>query len=175
MFAAHDLSAATGRCWGMPGENDGRSRCACRSHRDCKKQAVVANGRFAATNWTMQRRLPPSPALSNAGWKPTNASDQGPYGASRAWCCRRPGLWPALAKRPDAGRAARDCLAEMRRFPRQALHAASLGLAIRDRRAAGIHLHPAGHGRAHHRHRGRHPDPRHRPPGTSGWPGPQAP
>ena len=65
MFAAHDLE----RCyravlWGMPGDNHGRIEAPLgRSSRDRKKQAVVANGRFAATNWEMLRRLPPFASL----------------------------------------------------------------------------------------------------------------
>ncbi|MEC8145485.1 MAG: RluA family pseudouridine synthase, partial [Pseudomonadota bacterium] len=54
MFAAHDLDrhylAVT---WGMPPETEGRIEAALgRSTRDRKKQAVVPNGRYAATNWT---------------------------------------------------------------------------------------------------------------------------
>ena len=61
MVAAHDLDrhylAIT---WGMPPETEGRIEAALgRSTRDRKKQAVVPNGRYAATNWTVIRRLPP--------------------------------------------------------------------------------------------------------------------
>ena len=51
-------------------------RCSA-PQRDRKKQAVVANGRFAATNWTMLRRLPLSPASSNAGSRPGGRTRSG--------------------------------------------------------------------------------------------------
>ena len=66
MFAAHDLD----RCyhalvWGTLAERDGRIEAPLgRSNRDRKQQAVVPNGRFAATNWTGLRQLPPIAAPS---------------------------------------------------------------------------------------------------------------
>ena len=65
MFAAHDLD----RCyhalvWGTLAERDGRIEAPLgRSNRDRKQQAVVPNGRFAATNWTGLRQLPPFASL----------------------------------------------------------------------------------------------------------------
>ncbi|MEK9552946.1 MAG: RluA family pseudouridine synthase, partial [Alphaproteobacteria bacterium] len=61
MFAAHDLDRHyLALTWGMPPETEGRIEAALgRSTRDRKKQAVVPNGRYAATNWTVIRRLPP--------------------------------------------------------------------------------------------------------------------
>ncbi len=132
MFAAHDLE----RCyravlWGMPGDNDGRIEAPLgRSQRDRKKQAVVANGRFAATNWTMLRRLPPFASLVECRLE---------TGRTHQIRVHMAHLGHGVVGDPVYGRPlrsgqmpdapARDCLAEMRRFPRQALHAASLGLA----------------------------------------------
>lgn len=130
MFAAHDLDrhylAIT---WGMPPETEGRIEAALgRSSRDRKKQAVVANGRFAATNWTVIRRLPPFASLVECRLE-TGRTHQirvhmahlghGVIGDPMYGKALRSG------QMPDA--AARDCLAQMRAFKRQALHAASLG------------------------------------------------
>ncbi|MGB1357602.1 MAG: RluA family pseudouridine synthase [Candidatus Puniceispirillaceae bacterium] len=132
MFAAHDLE----RCynaivWGMPGENDGRIEAPLgRSQRDRKKQAVVANGRFAATNWRVTRRLPPFASLVECRLE-TGRTHQirvhmahlghGVIGDQVYGRAMR------TSQMPDA--PARDCLAEIRRFGRQALHAARLALA----------------------------------------------
>ena len=132
MFAAHDLDrhylAIT---WGMPPETEGRIEAALgRSTRDRKKQAVVPNGRYAATNWTVIRRLPPFASIVECRLK-TGRTHQirvhmahlghGVIGDSMYGKPMRSG------QMPDA--VARDCLAEIRGFRRQALHAASLGFA----------------------------------------------
>ena len=132
MFAAHDLErhylAIT---WGMPPETEGRIEAALgRSTRDRKKQAVVPNGRYAATNWTVIRRLPPFASIVECRLK-TGRTHQirvhmaylghGVIGDPMYGKPMRSG------QMPDA--VARDCLAEIRRFQRQALHAASLGFA----------------------------------------------
>jgi len=132
MFAAHDLD----RCysailWGMPGDNTGRIEAPLgRSNRDRKKQAVLANGRFAATNWQVIRRLPPFASLVECRLE-TGRTHQirvhmahlghGVIGDPVYGRPMRSG------QMPDA--PARDCLAEIRRFARQALHATRLGLA----------------------------------------------
>jgi 23S rRNA pseudouridine1911/1915/1917 synthase len=132
MFAAHDLDRCyTAILWGMPGENDGRIEAPLgRSNRDRKKQAVVANGRFAATNWRVIRRLPPFASLVECRLE-TGRTHQirvhmahlghGVIGDSVYGRPMRSG------QMPDA--PARDCLTEIRRFGRQALHATRLGLA----------------------------------------------
>ena len=131
MFAAHDLDrhylAIT---WGMPPETEGRIEAALgRSTRDRKKQAVVPNGRYAATNWTVIRRLPPFASIVECRLE-TGRTHQirvhmahlghGVIGDPMYGKPMRSG------QMPDA--VARDCLAEIRGFRRQALHAASLGL-----------------------------------------------
>ena len=132
MFAAHDLERCyTAILWGMPGENEGRIEAPLgRSQRDRKKQAVVANGRFAATNWRVTRRLPPFASLVECRLE-TGRTHQirvhmahlghGVIGDPVYGRPMRSG------QMPDA--PARDCLVEIRRFERQALHAARLGLA----------------------------------------------
>ena len=132
MFAAHDLDrhylAIT---WGMPPETEGRIEAALgRSTRDRKKQAVVPNGRYAATNWTVIRRLPPFASIVECRLE-TGRTHQirvhmahlghGVIGDPMYGKPMRSG------QMPDA--VARDCLAEIRGFQRQALHAASLGFA----------------------------------------------
>ena len=132
MFAAHDLDrhylAIT---WGMPPETEGRIEAALgRSTRDRKKQAVVPNGRYAATNWTVIRRLPPFASIVECR-RETGRTHQirvhmahlghGVIGDPIYGKPMRSG------QMPDA--VARDCLAEIRDFWRQALHAASLGFA----------------------------------------------
>ena len=132
MFAAHDLDrhylAIT---WGMPPETEGRIEAVLgRSTRDRKKQAVVPNGRYAATNWTVIRRLPPFASIVECRLE-TGRTHQirvhmahlghGVIGDPMYGKPMRSG------QMPDA--VARDCLAEIRGFQRQALHAASLGFA----------------------------------------------
>ena len=132
MFAAHDLDrhylAIT---WGMPPETEGRIEAALgRSTRDRKKQAVVPNGRYAATKWTVIRRLPPFASIVECRLE-TGRTHQirvhmahlghGVIGDPMYGKAMRSG------QMPDA--VARDCLAEIRGFRRQALHAASLGFA----------------------------------------------
>ena len=132
MFAAHDLDrhylAIT---WGMPPETEGRIEAALgRSTRDRKKQAVVPNGRYAATNWTVIRRLPPFASIVECRLE-TGRTHQirvhmahlghGVIGDPMYGKPMRSG------QMPDA--VARECLAEIRGFRRQALHAASLGFA----------------------------------------------
>ena len=132
MFAAHDLDrhylAIT---WGMPPETEGRIEAALgRSTRDRKKQAVVPNGRYAATNWTVIRRLPPFASIVECRLE-TGRTHQirvhmahlghGVIGDPMYSKPMRSG------QMPDA--VARDCVAEILGFRLQALHAASLGFA----------------------------------------------
>ena len=131
MFAAHDLDrhylAIT---WGMPPETEGRIEAALgRSTRDRKKQAVVPNGRYAATNWTVIRRLPPFASIVECRLE-TGRTHQirvhmahlghGVIGDPMYGKPMRSGQMPDTV--------ARDCLTEIRGFRRQALHAFSLGL-----------------------------------------------
>lgn len=132
MFAAHDLDrhylAIT---WGMPPETEGRIEAALgRSTRDRKKQAVVADGRFAATSWTVIRRLPPFASLVECRLETGRTHQIRVHMAHLGHgVIGDPIYGKALrsSQMPDA--AARECLGEMRAFKRQALHAASLGFA----------------------------------------------
>ena len=132
MFAAHDLDRRyTALTWGMLPEKEGRIEAALgRSNRDRKKQAVVANGRYAATNWTVMRQLPPFASIVECRLE-TGRTHQirvhmahlghGVIGDPMYGRTLRSGQMP--------DNAARDCLAQMRAFGRQALHAAHLGFA----------------------------------------------
>ena len=132
MFAAHDLE----RCysailWGMLGENAGRIEAPLgRSQRDRKKQAVVANGRHAATNWRVTRRLPPFASLAECRLETGRTHQIRVHMAHLGHSVVGDPVYGRpmrSGQMPDA--AARDCLAEIRRFGRQALHAARLALA----------------------------------------------
>ena len=132
MFAAHDLDRRyTALTWGLLPEKEGRIEAALgRSSRDRKKQAVVANGRYAATNWTVTRQLPPFASIVECRLE-TGRTHQirvhmahlghGVIGDPMYGRAMRSGQMP--------DNAARDCLAHMRAFARQALHAAHLGFA----------------------------------------------
>ena len=132
MFATHDLDrhylAIT---WGMPPETDGRIEAALgRSSRDRKKQAVVPNGRYAATNWTVIRRLPPFASIVECRLETGRTHQIRVHMAHLGHGVIGDPMYgkPMRSDQmPDA--VARDCLAEIRGFRRQALHAASLGFA----------------------------------------------
>ena len=132
MFAAHDLDrhylAIT---WGMPPETEGRIEAALgRSTRDRKKQAVVPNGRYAATNWTVIRRLPPFASIVECRLETGRTHQIRVHMAHLGYgVIGEPvyGKPMRSSQMPDA--VARDCLAKIRGFQRQALHAASLGFA----------------------------------------------
>ena len=132
MFAAHDLDrhylAIT---WGMPPETEGRIEAALgRSTRDRKKQAVVPNGRYAATNWTVIRRLPPFASIVECRLETGRTHQIRVHMAHLGHGVIGDPMYGKpmrSSQMPDA--VARDCLAEIRGFRRQALHAASLGFA----------------------------------------------
>ena len=130
MFAAHDLDRRyQALVWGTFADRGGRIEAPLgRSSRDRKKQAVVANGRFAATNWSVLRALPPFASLVECVLE-TGRTHQirvhmahlghGVVGDPMYGRALRSG------QMPDA--VSRDCLGVMRQFERQALHAATLG------------------------------------------------
>jgi len=132
MFAAHDLERHyTALTWGLLAEKEGRIEAPLgRSNRDRKKQAVVANGRFAATNWTVLRQLPPFASIVECRLE---------TGRTHQIRVHMAHLGHGVIGDPMYGRAlrsgqmpdttARECLAQMRAFGRQALHASHLGLA----------------------------------------------
>ena len=128
MFAAHDLDrhylAIT---WGMPPETEGRIEAALgRSTRDRKKQAVVPNGRYAATNWTVIRRLPPFASIVECRLETGRTHQIRVHMAHRNYPLVGDPLYGGRLKQPaGATEALRQAL---HKFPRQALHARKLGL-----------------------------------------------
>ena len=130
MFAAHDLD----RCyhalvWGTLAERDGRIEAPLgRSNRDRKKQAVVPNGRFAATNWTGLRQLPPFASLVECRLETGRTHQIRVHMAHIGHgVIGDPVYGRALRSGQMPDNVARTCLAAMRDFERQALHAARLG------------------------------------------------
>ena len=129
MFAAHDLDRHyLAIAWGMPPETEGRIEAALgRSTRDRKKQAVVPNGRYAATNWTVIRRLPPFASIVECRLETGRTHQIRVHMAHLGHGVIGDPMYGKpmrSAQMPDT--VARDCLAKMRGFRRQALHAASL-------------------------------------------------
>jgi len=132
MFAAHDLDRRyTALTWGLLPEKEGRIEAALgRSNRDRKKQAVVATGRHAATNWTVLRQLPPFASIVECRLETGRTHQIRVHMAHLGHgVIGDPMYGRALRSGQMPDNAARDCLAQMRAFPRQALHAAHLGFA----------------------------------------------
>ena len=132
MFAAHDLDRRyRAIVWGMPGENDGRIEAPRgRSPRDRKKQAVVANGRFAATGWQVIRRLPPFASIVECRLETGRTHQIRVHMAHLGHSVVGDPVYGRpmrSGQMPDA--VARDCLGDIRRFGRQARHAVRLALA----------------------------------------------
>ena len=127
MFAAHDLERCYRAVLGMPGDNDGRIEAplGC-PQRDRKKQAVAAK---AASPPPTGDASPSSFASLVECRLETGRTDQGPYGASRAWGCRRLGLWQAACSGQMPTRRATALPGW--RFPRQALMPPASALRIR--------------------------------------------
>ena len=130
MFAAHDLD----RCyhalvWGTLADRDGRIEAPLgRSNRDRKQQAVVPNGRFAATNWTGLRQMPPFASLVECRLETGRTHQIRVHMAHIGHgVIGDPVYGRALRSGQMPDNVARTCLAAMRDFERQALHAARLG------------------------------------------------
>ena len=130
MFAAHDLDRHYhALVWGTIAERDGRIEAPLgRSSRDRKKQAVVPNGRHAATNWAGMRQLPPFASLVECRLETGRTHQIRVHMAHMGHGVIGDPLYGRALRSgqmPDA--VSRDCLAALRDFGRQALHAASLG------------------------------------------------
>ena len=130
MFAAHDLDRRYhALVWGTIAERDGRIEAPLgRSNRDRKKQAVVPNGRHAATNWAGLRQLPPFASLVECKLETGRTHQIRVHMAHMGHGVIGDPLYGRALRSgqmPDA--VSRDCLAALRDFARQALHAASLG------------------------------------------------
>ena len=132
MFAAHDLDRRyKALVWGTEIERDGMVDAPLgRSNYDRKKQAVTAKGRHAVTHWQALRSFPPFATLLECRLETGRTHQIRVHMAHIG----RPligdplyGRAPRAGQMPDA--TARTCLAQLRSFKRQALHAAHLGFA----------------------------------------------
>lgn len=132
MFAAHDLDRRyQALIWGLPAERNGEIDAPLGRHRtDRKRQAVMERGRHAITHYRTLRDLPPFGCLVECQLE-TGRTHQirvhmahighGIIGDPLYGRPKRSGQMP-----DNLSRAA---LAQMRAFPRQALHAKTLGFA----------------------------------------------
>ena len=132
MFAAHDLDRRyQALIWGLPAERHGIIDAPLGRHRtDRKRQAVMERGRHAITHYQTLRDLPPFGCLVECQLE-TGRTHQirvhmahighGVIGDPLYGRPKRAGQMPDTLSR--------TALAQMRAFPRQALHAISLGFA----------------------------------------------
>jgi len=132
MFAAHDLDRRyQALVWGLPAARSGMVDAPIGRHRtDRKRQTVTDRGRPAITHYRTLRDLPPFGCLVECRLE-TGRTHQirvhmahighGVIGDQLYGRAKRAG------QMPDA--LTRTALAEIRSFPRQALHAAHLGFA----------------------------------------------
>ena len=132
MFAAHDLDRRyQALIWGLPAERHGTIEAPLGRHRtDRKRQAVMERGRHATTHYRTLRDLPPFGCLVECQLE-TGRTHQirvhmahighGVIGDPLYGRPKRAGQMPDTLSR--------TALAQMRTFPRQALHAISLGFA----------------------------------------------
>jgi len=132
MFAAHDLDRRyQALVWGTEIDRDGTVDAPLgRSNFDRKKQAVTSKGRHAITHWHTLRSFPPFATLLECRLE-TGRTHQ--IRVHMAHIGRSIIGDPLYGRAPRAGQmpdvTARTCLAQLRSFRRQALHAAHLGFA----------------------------------------------
>ena len=132
MFAAHDLDRRyQALVWGTEIDRDGTVDAPLgRSNYDRKKQAVTSKGRHAITHWQTLRSFPPFATLLECRLE-TGRTHQ--IRVHMAHIGRSIIGDPLYGRAPRAGQmpdvTARTCLAQLRGFGRQALHAAHLGFA----------------------------------------------
>ncbi len=132
MFASHDLDRRyQALVWGNEIDRDGTVDAPLgRSNFDRKKQAVKSKGRHAITHWHTLRCFPPFAALLECRLE-TGRTHQ--IRVHMAHIGRSIIGDPLYGRAPRAGQmpdvTARTCLAQLRSFGRQALHAAHLGFA----------------------------------------------
>ena len=132
MFAAHDLDRRyQALVWGTEIDRDGTVDAPLgRSNFDRKKQAVTPKGRHAITHWHTLRSFPPFATLLECRLE-TGRTHQ--IRVHMAHIGRSIIGDPLYGRAPRAGQmpdvTARTCLAQLRSFRRQALHAAHLGFA----------------------------------------------
>jgi 23S rRNA pseudouridine1911/1915/1917 synthase len=132
MFAAHDLDRRyQALVWGTEINRNGTVDAPIgRSNFERKKQAVKSNGRKAITHWHRLRSFPPFATLLECQLE-TGRTHQ--IRVHMAHIGRSIIGDPLYGRAPRAGQmpdgTTRTCLAQLRNFRRQALHAAHLGLA----------------------------------------------
>ena len=132
MFAAHDLDRRyQALVWGTEIDRDGTVNAPLgRSNFDRKKQAVTLKGRHAITHWHTLRSFPPFATLLECRLE-TGRTHQ--IRVHMAHIGRSIIGDPLYGRAPRAGQmpdvTARNCLAKLRSFGRQALHAVHLGFA----------------------------------------------
>ena len=132
MFAAHDLDRRyQALVWGTEIDRDGTVDVPLgRSSYDRKKQAVTSKGRHAITHWQTLRSFPPFATLLECRLE-TGRTHQ--IRVHMAHIGRSIIGDPLYGRAPRAGQmpdvTTRTCLAQLRGFGRQALHAAHLGFA----------------------------------------------
>lgn len=132
MFAEHDLDRRyQALVWGTKIDSDGTvDEPIGRSKFERKKQAVTSKGRKAITHWRRLRSFPPFATLLECQLETGRTHQIRVHMAHIG----RPIIGdPLYGRAPRAGQmpdvAARTCLAELRSFRRQALHAAHIGFA----------------------------------------------
>ena len=132
MFAAHDLDRRyQALVWGTEINRDGTVEAPLgRSSFDRKKHAVTSKGRHAITHWHTLRSFPPFATLLECRLE-TGRTHQ--IRVHMSHIGRSIIGDPLYGRAPRAGQmpdvTARICLAQLRSFGRQALHAAHLGFA----------------------------------------------
>ncbi len=132
MFAAHDLERRyQALVWGTDIDRDGTVDAPLgRSNFDRKKRAVTSKGRHAITHWRTLRSFPPFATLLECQLE-TGRTHQ--IRVHMAHIGRSIIGDPFYGRAPRAGQmpdvTARVCLAQLRSFGRQALHASHLGFA----------------------------------------------
>ena len=132
MFAAHDLDRRyQALVWGGGTERDGTINAPLgRASHDRKKQAVTSKGRQAVTHWRLLQSLPPFGCHVECRLETGRTHQIRVHMAHIGHGVIGDPLYgraPRVAQMPD--NRARTGLAQMRAFPRQALHAAHLGFA----------------------------------------------
>lgn len=132
MFARHALERRYhALVWGLPPERVGTIDAPIgRSKHDRKKQVITETGKEAITHYQTLRDLPPFAAIVACELETGRTHQIRVHMAAMGYGIIGDPLYGTplrSAQMPD--QTARDLLAEMRAFPRQALHAAHLGFA----------------------------------------------